>query len=306
MCVGDLDIPWVTVWRGDWQSQYVGVLDPTEPQYPDFAQRLTDEFTAQMQARTAEGDQSAWDGRTYKLLDIDVDPSNVLTLRFCLSTYFRGLALDARCDQPMSHGGTLRELYAFDAVPGSKPVREFMCMAGNVQVLVLTADGRAVLSRRSALAVEPYLLGGAAAEGGDPDLDGPGAPDPTQTTQRALREELSLEPHEYELTPLAFGVETDLNHYTFLSLARTDLTVEALEARRCSSPASWEARELVSYSWDAAGALELLADQSAWLMSATAALVVEAVKATMDDSADILQQAHGHAGRRLPAWCYTR
>jgi hypothetical protein len=114
-----------------------------------------------------------------------------------------------------------------------------------VNVAVVTTDGLLVGSQRSdRVRMAPGVWNSSVDEGMSRHIDSSGrnAPDVHAVARRGVREELSLEPHEYALELLAFALDVDKRHWSAHFCARLkDLTREGLQARMSRGVADrWE------------------------------------------------------------------
>ncbi|MER7685923.1 hypothetical protein [Streptomyces sp. NPDC097610] len=109
----------------------------------------------------------------------------------------------------------------------------------------MTSDDLLVVSQRSdRVRMAPGVWNSSANEGMSRHIDSSGrnAPDVHAVARRGMREELSLEPHEYALDLLAFVLDVDKRHWSAHFHARLkDLTREDLQARMSRGVADrWE------------------------------------------------------------------
>lgn len=114
-----------------------------------------------------------------------------------------------------------------------------------VNVAVVTADDLLVVSQRSdRVRMAPGVWNSSVNEGLSRHIDSSGrnAPDLYAVARRGMREELSLEPHEYSLTLLAFVLDVERRHWSAHFHAKlTDLTRDGLQARMSRGVADrWE------------------------------------------------------------------
>jgi hypothetical protein len=94
-----------------------------------------------------------------------------------------------------------------------------------VNIAVVTADDMLVVSQRSnRVRMAPGVWNSSVNEGMSRHIDSSGrsAPDLYAVARRGMREELSIEPHEYSLELLAFVLDTEKRHWSAHFYAKTE------------------------------------------------------------------------------------
>jgi hypothetical protein len=172
-----------------------------------------EEIAAEQERRRAAGQSSFWNGPRYAVSGFTVSRSpDTERPEVCLhlkhSDYYSFLAAQ-QLDRPFADGGTPRSRYLepYDLLD----VPDFMQSSFGVNMLVVTADGAALVSRRSGrVGSTPGGWSVSANEGLSRNLDAEagGAPDLYEVARRGLSEELGLSPADYGIDLLAFAVDT--------------------------------------------------------------------------------------------------
>lgn len=203
-----------------------------------------EEESAQLQA---EGRTPVWNGLRYAVEAFDVsrtalDEQPEVHLRLRPTDYYTFLAAQ-QLDRRLPSGTTPRTRYLDPDRPLTAPA--FLQCSFAVNVAVVTADDMLVVSQRSdRVRMAPGVWNSSVNEGLSRHIDSSGrnAPDLYAVARRGTREELSLEPHEYSLTLLAFVLDVERRHWSAHFYARlTDLTREGLQARTSRGVADrWE------------------------------------------------------------------
>ncbi|MHB8187602.1 MAG: hypothetical protein ACYDDU_16305 [Dermatophilaceae bacterium] len=123
-------------------------------------------------------------------------------------------------DRKFSDGTTPRERYI-----AGRPVTEvpdFMSNSLGAHVAIITADHHIVFSQRSSnVAVQASMWSSSIGEGLSRELDneGQGQPNLYSVARRGIREELGLDPSDYDLELMAFGLETTVHQWVGLFAA---------------------------------------------------------------------------------------
>jgi hypothetical protein len=208
------------------------VVNPVNVKLPAEVAQWRDVIVDRQLRLRHEGREHVWNGPRYAVEDFfatRVGPveSPEVTLRLKHSDYYTFLAAQ-RLDDQLSDGGTLRSEYLDGRDPREVP--EFMRSSFGLNVAVVTADDWLVVSRRSSrLGIGQGQWNSSANEGLHRNLDGPGgvAPNLFRAAERGVREELRLDPDQYDLRLLAFVVVTRLSQWAALFLARLHTTTRA-------------------------------------------------------------------------------
>ncbi|MFJ5777060.1 hypothetical protein [Streptomyces sp. NPDC093094] len=180
--------------------------------------------------RTWNGPRYAVDGLEISRTALEEHPEVRLKLR--PTDYFTFLAAQ-QLDRRLPDGTTPRERYLDPERPLVSP--DFLQCSFGTNVAVVTADHLLVVSHRAdAVRSGAGLWGSSVNEGLSRHIDSAGrsAPDLHEVARRGMREELSLEPHEYGLDMLAFVLDVERRQWSAHFVARlTDLTGDALRSR---------------------------------------------------------------------------
>lgn len=213
---------------------------------PDVAARR-EGIAAEQEDRRARGESFSWNGPCYAIARFTSsrradDEAPEVFMRLVHSDYYTFLATQ-ELDRPGPDGGTLRARYLDGVDPLA--VEPFMASSFGVNVAVVTADGKLVVSQRSAhLPVNAGLWSSSANEALSRTIDNAGRSVPSfhDVARRGLREELSIEAPEYDLKLLTFCVDVATNQWGATFIARLDrLTADQLEARWSrGTPDGWE------------------------------------------------------------------
>ena len=216
---------------------------------PEIAQ-WRDEVSAEQEAKKEAGRQFRWNGLNYALSSfvvsrLGVDERPAIDLSLQNSDYYTFMATQ-QLDRPMADGTTPREKYLHVADVWSIPA--FMCCSFGLNIALVTADDQLVYVRRSAVVDNPGLWSSSANEALSRTLDSLGRSSPNlyQVARRGVAEELSVEPHEYELEMLAFHIDANTCQWgaSLVAFCR-QLTADEL-AQRISrgAPDKWEHDEI--------------------------------------------------------------
>ncbi|MEU9113453.1 hypothetical protein AB0D04_17135 [Streptomyces sp. NPDC048483] len=209
----------------------------------DWHQEIAEE-SAQLQA---EGRTPVWNGLRYAVESFDIsrtalDEQPEVHLRLRPTDYYTFLAAQ-QLDRRLPSGTTPRSRYLDPDRPLAAPA--FLQCSFAVNVAVVTADDMLVVTRRSdRVRMAPGVWNSSVNEGLSRHIDSSGrnAPDLYAVARRGMREELSLEPHESQLTLLAFVLDVERRHWSAHFYARlTELTRDGLQARMSRGVADrWE------------------------------------------------------------------
>ncbi|MGW1373294.1 hypothetical protein ACWD6P_03315 [Streptomyces sp. NPDC002446] len=228
------------------EAIHIQVLDdeialPSE--MADWREEIAEE-SAQLQV---EGQTPVWNGLRYAVESFDVsrtalDERPEVHLRLRPTDYYTFLAAQ-QLDRRLPSGATPRSRYLDPDRPLSAPA--FLQCSFAVNIAVVTADDMLVVSQRGErVRMAPGVWNSSVNEGLSRNIDSSGrnAPDLYAVARRGMREELSLEQHEYQLTLLAFALDVERRHWSAHFYARlTDLTRDGLQARMSRGVADrWE------------------------------------------------------------------
>ncbi|MEV4331808.1 hypothetical protein AB0K02_14925 [Streptomyces sp. NPDC049597] len=189
------------------------------------------------QAETSGTRVRTWNGPRYAVEGLEISRTTLeerpdIRLRLRPTDYFTFLAAQ-QLDRRLPDGTTPRGRYLDPDHPLDAPA--FLQCSFGVNVAVVTADHLLVVSRRADnVRSGPGLWGSSVNEGLSRHIDSAGrnAPDLHDVARRGMREELSLEPHEYTLTMLAFVLDVERRQWSAHFTAHlTDLTGDALRSR---------------------------------------------------------------------------
>ncbi|MFE7094865.1 hypothetical protein [Streptomyces erythrochromogenes] len=178
-----------------------------------------------------------WNGPRYAVESLAVsrtplDEQPDVLVRLRPTDYFTFLAAQ-QLDRRLPDGSTPRARYLDPGDPLSAPA--FLQCSFGVNVAVVTADHLLVVNRRAdQVRSGPGLWGASVNEGLSRHIDSAGrhAPDLHDVARRGMREELSLESHEYALSLLALVLDVDRRQWSaHFSAHLKDLNGEALRAR---------------------------------------------------------------------------
>ncbi|MBT2439888.1 hypothetical protein J7E93_07065 [Streptomyces sp. ISL-36] len=229
------------------ESIHIQVLDG-EVALPEEMAGWRDEIEAEENRAGAAGDRTpVWNGPRYAVDSLDVsrtalDEQSEVHLRLRPTDYYTFLAAQ-QLDRRLPDGSTPRSRYLDPEDPLTAPA--FLQCSFAVNVAVVTSDHLLVVSRRSnRVRMAPGVWNSSVNEGLSRHIDSSGrnAPDLHAVARRGMREELSLEPHEYTLSLLAFVLDVDKRHWSAHFYARLgDMTGDQLQARLSRGVADrWE------------------------------------------------------------------
>ncbi|WP_245237405.1 hypothetical protein RFN58_00390 [Streptomyces iakyrus] len=203
--------------------------------------------TAEQQAQTSGTRMRIWNGPRYAVEGLEISRTTLeehadVRLQLRPTDYFTFLAAQ-QLDRRQPDGTTLRERYLDPDRPLDAPA--FLQCSFGVNIAVVTADHLLVVSRRADhVRSGPGLWGSSVNEGLSRHIDSAGrnAPDLHDVARRGIREELSLEPHEYTLTMLAFVLDVERRQWSAHFTAHlAGLTGQALRSRIARGVADrWE------------------------------------------------------------------
>lgn len=188
------------------------VVDPGMVKLPPEMQALKDNIDARQRSERDAGNQAHWNGATYAVDGLSVqrlgiDESPGVTLRLKSTDYFTFLATQ-QLDHQLPDGTTVRAKYLDPFRPTQTP--DFMCSSFGSYVVVVTADGLAVATRRSEyVGAFPGYWDVSANEALSRSLDSHGRTPPSlyEVARRGLLEELGPDRTEYRLELLAFCID---------------------------------------------------------------------------------------------------
>lgn len=228
------------------EGVHIQVLDG-ETRLPAEITHWWGEIEAESARLRAEGRTPVWNGLRYAVESFDisrtpVDEQPEVRLRLRPTDYYTFLAAQ-QLDRRLPDGTTLRSRYLDPDQPLEAPA--FLQCSLGVNIAVVTADDLLVVSQRSdRVRMAPGAWNSSVNEGMSRHIDSSGrnAPGLHAVARRGMREELSLEPHEYSLELLAFVLDVEKRHWSAHFYARLDeLTREGLQARLSRGVADrWE------------------------------------------------------------------
>ncbi|PBC61887.1 hypothetical protein BKI49_23165 [Streptomyces sp. Tue6028] len=228
------------------ETIYVQVLEDEVRLPPDMA-GWRDEIAEESERLRAEGRTPLWNGPRYAVESFDIsrtalDERPEVHLRLRPTDYYTFLAAQ-QLDRRLPDGTTPRSRHLDPDAPLTAPA--FLQCSFAVNVAVVTADDMLVVSRRSdRVRMAPGVWNSSVNEGLSRHIDSSGrsAPDLYAAARRGMREELSLEPHEYTLDLLAFVLDTDKRHWSAHFHAKLkELSGENLRTRMSRGVADrWE------------------------------------------------------------------
>lgn len=228
------------------EAVYIQVLDE-EIELPSDMVGWRAEVEAESEGLRAEGRTPLWNGPRYAVESFDVsrtalDEQPEVHLRLRPTDYYTFLAAQ-QLDRRLADGTSPRSRYLDPDNPLLAP--GFLQCSFAVNIAVVTADDMLVVSRRSdRVRMAPGVWNSSVNEGMSRHIDSSGrsAPDLYAVARRGMREELSIEPHEYSLELLAFVLDIDKRHWSAHFYARLkDLTREGLQTRMSRGVADrWE------------------------------------------------------------------
>ncbi|MEU9240403.1 hypothetical protein [Streptomyces sp. NPDC048385] len=192
---------------------------------------------AEEQAETNGIRVRTWNGPRYAVESLEISRTALeeqpeVRLRLRPTDYFTFLAAQ-QLDRRLLDGSTPRGRYLDPDKPLDAPA--FLQCSFGVNVAVVTADHLLVVSQRAAnVRSGAGLWGSSVNEGLSRHIDSAGrsAPDLHDVARRGMREELSLEPHEFTLTMLAFVLDVERRQWCAHFTAHlAGLTGDALRDR---------------------------------------------------------------------------
>ncbi|MET9391891.1 hypothetical protein ABZY20_15985 [Streptomyces sp. NPDC006624] len=203
---------------------HVHVLDEEVTLPPDMA-AWRDEIAEESERLRADGRSPLWNGPRYAVESLDVSRTALeerpeVHLRLRPTDYYTFLAAQ-QLDRRLPDGTTPRSRYLDPERPLDAPA--FLQCSFAVNVAVVTADDMLVVTRRSdRVRVAPGVWNSSVNEGLSRHIDSSGrsAPDLHAVARRGMREELSLEAHEYPLDLLAFVLDVERRHWSAHFYAR--------------------------------------------------------------------------------------
>ncbi|NGO13195.1 hypothetical protein G5C60_37770 [Streptomyces sp. HC44] len=214
---------------------------------PDDMAGWRSEIEAESEQLRRESRTPVWNGPRYAVESLDISRTAlaehpVVHLRLRPTDYYTFLAAQ-QLDRRLPDGTTPRSRYLDPDKPLAAPA--FLQCSFAVNVAVVTADDLLVVSRRSdRVRMAPGVWNSSVNEGMSRHIDSSGrsAPDLHAVSRRGMREELSLEPHEYSLVQLAFALDVERRHWSAHFYARLkELTGEGLQGRMSRGVADrWE------------------------------------------------------------------
>jgi hypothetical protein len=206
-----------------------------------------EEIAEESERLRAEGRTPLWNGPRYAVESFDISRTALeekpeVHLRLRPTDYYTFLAAQ-QLDRRLPDGTTPRSRYLNPEEPLQAPA--FLQCSLGINIAVVTADDMLVVSRRSdQVRMSPGVWNSSVNEGLSRHIDSSGrsAPDLHAVARRGMREELSLEPHEYALDLLAFVLDVDRRGWSAHFYARLkDLKSRDLQTRMSRGVADrWE------------------------------------------------------------------
>ncbi|MCX5378640.1 hypothetical protein [Streptomyces sp. NBC_00091] len=229
------------------ESVHIQVLDG-DVELPAEMTAWRDEIEAEEERARATGERApVWNGPRYAVESVEasrtaLDEQAEIHLRLRPTDYYTFLAAQ-QLDRRLPDGSTPRARHLDPDRPLTAPA--FLQCSFGLNVAVVTSDHLLVVSQRSdRVRMAPGLWNSSVNEGLSRHIDSAGrnAPDLHAAARRGMREELSLEPHEYSLSLLGFVLDVDKRHWGAHFYARlNDLTGDQLQARMSRGvPDRWE------------------------------------------------------------------
>lgn len=228
------------------ETVYVHVRDD-EIELPPDMRPWRSEIAAESEQLRAEGRTPLWNGPRYAVEAFDISRTALeerpeVHLRLRPTDYYTFLAAQ-QLDRRLPDGTTPRSRYLDPDRPLEAPA--FLQCSFAVNIAVVTADDMLVVSQRSdRVRMAPGVWNSSVNEGLSRHIDSSGrsAPDLHAVARRGMREELSLEPHEYSLDLLAFVLDIGKRHWSGHFYAKLkDLSSADLQARMSRGVADrWE------------------------------------------------------------------
>ncbi|MFE5483328.1 hypothetical protein [Streptomyces sp. NPDC056527] len=206
------------------------------------------EIEAEENRAEASGERApVWNGPRYAVESLEISRSALdeqaeVHLRLRPTDYYTFLAAQ-QLDRRMPDGSTPRSRYLNPEHPLTAPA--FLQCSFGVNIAVVTSDHLLAVSQRGdRVRMAPGLWNSSVNEGLARHIDSAGrnAPDLHSVARRGMREEMSLEPHEYSLALLAFALDVDKRQWGAHFYARlTDMTGDQLRERMSRGVADrWE------------------------------------------------------------------
>ncbi|MFE9722065.1 hypothetical protein ACFYQ5_00270 [Streptomyces sp. NPDC005794] len=228
------------------EAVYIHVLDG-EIELPSDMAGWRTEVEAESTRLRAENRTPVWNGPRYAVESFGIsrtalDEQPEVHLRLRPTDYYTFLAAQ-QLDRRLADGTSPRSRYLDPDDPLQAPA--FLQCSFGVNIAVVTADDMLVVSRRSdRVRMAPGVWNSSVNEGLSRHIDSSGrsAPDLYAVGRRGMREELSIEPHEYSLELLAFVLDTDKRHWSAHFYARLkDMSRDGLQTRMSRGVADrWE------------------------------------------------------------------
>ncbi|GGY25672.1 hypothetical protein [Streptomyces omiyaensis] len=219
------------------EAVHVRVMDG-EVELPAELAPWRAEIEAEEARASAAGERRpVWNGERYAVEAVEVtrtppDEASEVHLRLRPTDYYTFLAAQ-QLDRRLPDGSTPRGRWLDPDAPLTAPA--FLQCSFGVNVAVVTSDDLLVINRRGdGVRTAPGLWNSSVNEGLARPTDSAGrhAPDLHAVARRGMREELSLEPHEFTLSLLAFVLDVDARMWSAHFYARlTGMTGEELRAR---------------------------------------------------------------------------
>lgn len=223
--------------------------DGQMPVLPEEITKLRDEIYRELHR---QGSQiRVWNGQRYCLKGFFItrDPiaeEPILHLKFGPTDYFNFLATSMNLDKEIKINGiktTLRKRYLENVDPWAKPI-DFLAHSFGINLAVITADNRLILTKRSGhVRSRPLSWNTTISEGlqRPVDSDKDGRPDLYKAAARGIREELGIIVPEEQIKFLSFGLDTELYQYGILGCVKLNVSFKNIKkAAAIGSSDSWE------------------------------------------------------------------
>jgi hypothetical protein len=268
-------------------------LNNTFLSLPDDLNSLKKQIEKIEETKKQNGESHSWNGplfslEKYSILRTNINEDMKVIFSFVPSDYYTFKALNTNLEQQLPSGSTIREAYLKNAT-AKQPVVALANGFG-VAVVVVTADGQTILTRRSDdSGVRPGELDIGIVEAVHPSQDreptGQG-PDLFSTAVRGAKEELGLTVSKNDVKFLGFGVDEQYYQWNIIGLLQCkETTEEILEQRSRGISGKWELEQLVFVPFKIEPILKIIKEEKMWSTAKVAlywSLVFEYSKRMVD------------------------